>query len=412
MEEKKKVRLGWKEWLLLSFSILFVFFVMGIIDDIIEFPADYYTPQNISLIFPRGSSEEFVSTDFHYWVSINSIGIRDKEITLPKDKNVYRIAVLGDSYTYGWGVNITDTWVRHLESQLQVKGKKVETVNLGKPGADPIYHLELAKVAIPIIEPDLIIIALLQGDDLLAVCGSEFQKSKEDFIYKMLTYMFPNISRKVRKYFTQRYLTKQGQGKPALFTTAEENQESARISAKEIVSQFNEKEKERFNKLDKEIRNAFLNGLINPFLISVAVKSPEVTTVPLEDSSNPAIAPCIEKLTSILKEIKSIGKQVGAETVAVSIPQSFYVNQPAWENIKRLQFTVSPEMLTSENIDKHFILSAEKASVPCFILTPEFRQQKNNPNLFFPIDGHPTPEGHKLIANVLSNQLQRWLEKQ
>lgn len=382
---------------------------MGIIDDIIEFPTDYYTPQNISLIFPRGSNEEFVSTDFRYRVSINSIGIRDKQITLPKDENIYRIAILGDSYTYGWGVNITDTWVRRLENQIKVADKTVETVNLGKPGADPIYYLELAKVAIPIIEPDLIIIALLQGDDLLAVCGSELKKTKENLINKILNYMFPNISRKVRKYFTQRYLTKQGRGKPALFTSAEKNQEYARNSAKEIVSQFNEKEKERFNKLDDEIRNAFLDGLINPFLISVAIKSPEVTIIPLEDSTSPTIAPCIEKLTQILSEINSISKKAGAKTVVVSIPQGFYVNQYAWENMKRLQFEVCPEMLTSENIDKHFILSAEKASLPCFILTPEFREQKDNPNLFFPIDGHPTSEGHKLIAYIISEKLKKLL---
>ncbi|MGC9054061.1 MAG: hypothetical protein ACP5KS_09285, partial [Candidatus Hydrogenedens sp.] len=101
----------------------------------------------------------------------------------------------------------------------------------------------------------------------------------------------------------------------------------------------------------------------------------------------------------------------GAETVVVSIPQGFYVNQHAWENMKRLQFEVSPEMLTTENIDKHFILSAERASLPCFILTQEFREQKDNPKLFFPIDGHPTAKGHQLISNIMSKKLQVWLEQ-
>ncbi|MGC9052794.1 MAG: hypothetical protein ACP5KS_02805, partial [Candidatus Hydrogenedens sp.] len=291
MEKKEKIRFGWKEFCLLFISVSLVLIAIHFIDDLLSFSDNYYLTQGISLIFPRYSNEEFVSTDFRYRVSINSIGIRDKEIHIPKDKNTYRILVFGDSYTYGWGVNITDTWVRHLEHQIKIEGKTVETVNLGKPGADPLFYLELAKVAIPILEPDLIMIALLQGDDLLAVCSSEIKSKKDNVIYNILNYLFPNISKSVRKFLTQKYLIESTKRKPALFTNAEKNQASARNSAREILSQFNEKERKRFNNLDKEIRSAFLDGLINPFLISVAIKSPEITIIPLEDSSNPAIVP-------------------------------------------------------------------------------------------------------------------------
>jgi len=316
-------------------------------------------------------------------VTINSIGIRDKEISIPKDKNTFRILVFGDSYTYGWGVDITDTWVRRLENKIKVIGKIVETVNLGKPGTDPLFYLELAKVSIPLLELDLVLIALLQGDDLLAVCGSEIKNSmNKNILYETLYYLFPNITKNIQKYFTQKYLIKMSRNKPPLFTDAEKNQQSARNSAQEILMPFNEKERARFQSLDENIRSAFLDGLINPFLISIAIKTPEITTKPLEDSSSPSIQPCIEKLTQILIEIASIGERIGAKTVVVSIPQSFYVNQNAWENIKRLQFEVSLEMLTSENIDKHFIISAECAQLPCFVLTEPFRKQKKIPISF------------------------------
>jgi len=411
MEKKEKVQFGWKEFCLLFFSVLLVVLVLHFIDDVFSFPDDYYLIQGLHLIFPKGSNEEFVSTDFRYRVSITSIGIRDKEISIPKDKDTYRILVFGDSYTYGWGVNIEDTWVRRLGHKIKMEGKNVETVNLGKPGADPLFYYELAKVAIPILEPDLILIALLQGDDLLAVCGSEVKTTKDNIIFSVLNYLFPNISKSVRRYLMQKYIIEKMGRKPALINNAEKNQEAARNSAKEILLQLSEKERESFNTLDKEIRSAFLDGLINPFLISVAIKNPKVTITPLEESSSPMITPCIEKLTQILKKIAAMGKKTGAETVVVSIPQGFYVNQYAWENMKRLHFEVSPEMLTTENVDKHFILSAERASLPCFILTQEFREQKDNPELFFPIDGHPTPKGHQLISEILSKKLQEWLKK-
>lgn len=411
MDKKEKVRFGWREFCLFFFSVFLIVLILHFIDDVISFPNDYYLVQGLHLIFPKYSNEEFVSTDFRYRVSINSIGIRDKEIRIPKDKDTYRILVFGDSYTYGWGVNIEDTWVRRLEHKVKVEGKNVETVNLGKPGADPLFYYELAKVAIPILEPDLILIALLQGDDLLAVCGSEVKTTKDNFVFKALNRLFPNISKSIQKYLTQKYLIEKTERKPALFNSAEKNQEAARSSAREILAQFNEKERESFNTLDKEIRSAFLDGLINPFLISVAIKNPKVTVIPLEDSSSPTIKPCIEKLTQLLKDIAVMGKKSGAETIVVSIPQGFYVNQYAWENMKRFHFEVSPEMLTTDNVDKHFILSAEQASLPCFVLTQEFREQKDNPELFFPIDGHPTPKGHQLISEILFKKLQEWLEK-
>ncbi len=412
MHEEKKVHFGWKEFCLLCGSIIFVLVIFRMMDILLSFPYDYYLNKNFSLIFPLYSNEEFVSTDFRYRVSINSIGIRDKEISIPKQKDTFRIIVFGDSYTYGWGVDITDTWVRRLESKIQVEGKTVETVNLGKPGGDPIFYHELAKVAIPILEPDLILIALLQGDDLLAVCGSEISSKGESIFNETLHFIFPNIYKNVQRYFINKELVKQSKNKPALINSAEKNRESARNSAKEILEQFNEKEMERFNQLDEEIRTAFLNGLINPFLISIAVRSPEVTVIPLKDSSSPEIVPCIENLTRILDDINEMGRKAGARTVVVSIPQGFYVNRYAWENMKRLQFEVTSEMLTTENVDKHFVLSAERAFLPCIVLTEEFREQKENSNLFFPIDGHPTTEGHKLIADTLSKKIQKYIKNQ
>ncbi len=109
MHEEKKVHFGWKEFCLLCGSIIFVLVMFRMIDILLSFPYDYYLNKNYSLIFPLYFNEEFVSTDFRYRVSINSIGIRDKEISIPKQKDTFRIIVFGDSYTYGWGVDITDT---------------------------------------------------------------------------------------------------------------------------------------------------------------------------------------------------------------------------------------------------------------------------------------------------------------
>src|SRR5277367_709117 len=51
-------------------------------------------------------------------VSINSEGLRDGEYSIAKPSGVYRIMMLGDSTTFGWGVRQEDTAAKFLERKL------------------------------------------------------------------------------------------------------------------------------------------------------------------------------------------------------------------------------------------------------------------------------------------------------
>lgn len=68
-------------------------------------------------------------------VSINSNGLRDREIPYEKPADTYRILCLGDSVTLGWGVNLDETFNRILERDFNRGGLKpgfrIETLNMG-----------------------------------------------------------------------------------------------------------------------------------------------------------------------------------------------------------------------------------------------------------------------------------------
>src|ERR1700721_790070 len=51
-------------------------------------------------------------------VSINSEGLRDREFSLEKPPGVYRVMMLGDSTTLGWGVRQEDTAEKFLKRKL------------------------------------------------------------------------------------------------------------------------------------------------------------------------------------------------------------------------------------------------------------------------------------------------------
>jgi hypothetical protein len=68
-------------------------------------------------------------------VSINSHGHRDREYSEAKPPDTYRIVMLGDSTTFGWGVPAEQTVAKILESELNkvpVPGyRRVEVINAG-----------------------------------------------------------------------------------------------------------------------------------------------------------------------------------------------------------------------------------------------------------------------------------------
>ena len=69
--------------------------------------------------------------DYHH----NSAGIRsDKEFDKIPSENVLRIALFGDSYTYGSAANLEDTWAYHLEQELMSQGIPNEVLNFGVGG--------------------------------------------------------------------------------------------------------------------------------------------------------------------------------------------------------------------------------------------------------------------------------------
>lgn len=65
-------------------------------------------------------------------VSINSMGHRDNEISLPKTPGRVRIVMLGDSVTFGWGAPMEGTTSETLERLLNESGsRQYEVVNTG-----------------------------------------------------------------------------------------------------------------------------------------------------------------------------------------------------------------------------------------------------------------------------------------
>lgn len=109
-----------------------------------------------------GAKGTFARREFSYAVNINSFGLRGRETTLKKPAGTKRIAVLGDSFTWGIGANDDELYTTVLEKKIPGS----EVLNFGVSGYGPVhYHLLTQKVLS--FEPDVVVIGFCLGNDFI-----------------------------------------------------------------------------------------------------------------------------------------------------------------------------------------------------------------------------------------------------
>ncbi len=99
-------------------------------------------------------------------VSINSIGIRERELTREKEEGAFRILCLGDSVTFGYGTEVDKTYVKVLESILREghPDRRFETINAGIGGFTTLQELLFLKRIGLGFDPDLVIVGFVLND--------------------------------------------------------------------------------------------------------------------------------------------------------------------------------------------------------------------------------------------------------
>lgn len=108
-------------------------------------------------------------------VVTNSLGLRDYRPP-HKSEDKTQILVLGDSFTFGYGVPLEDSYPNLLEQHLnKTRPEHYEVINAGVPGYDTVDEAELLNKIILHYSPRWVIVGLHPGD---LISRAELQRNK------------------------------------------------------------------------------------------------------------------------------------------------------------------------------------------------------------------------------------------
>ena len=357
--------------ILLSLSLLFCFAIVEIGVRILVKDRLHYFPHPRFLYQPdkyrgyklaKNSRGVFRDTQNEYIAraDTNSLGMRDYEYG-EKGENTFRILVLGDSFTFGAGVEFEDTFVKQLESILRQKndGKKYEVINAGVMGYGTDQEYYYLKEWGFKLKPDLVIVAFYIQNDV------------EDVMIGAINH----------------YTVKDGY----------------------LFDLFEHKQKERRkNFLERNSRAyEFFEDRVNNLLIKKGLKKKpwESSGIPLDMKFRlkkypPKLEEAMNKTKGFFKGIDSLEKHIGGKSLILLIPGRNQVFEGWW--LKDLdRFHENPSNYSITRINDELADFAKENKIPFLDLLPSQREYEKKIDLFLPVDPHWNKEGHKLVAKTI-----------
>jgi lysophospholipase L1-like esterase len=355
-------------------------------------------PAGPLLVFPPHYRVSYRTPEFAFTAETNAVGIRDREIDL-NNKNGLRVIALGDSFTYGWGVEGAESWPKVLERLLNDKKQPAEVLNLGCPGTSVDAYATIAERAIPLLKPDLVIVGVLQGDDLKQLdMGSTTDRlfkfngvADDEPASEVLSRVLPNFMELRARLAAHR---------PRQIS-AEQIRAEWQGLAQSMLKRMDADEMARYQKADAKVRDMLVDGGLNPWDVYFAAKQPDYLDFTLHPD-RADVSSAVDKMAACLVRIRAAAGAVDARVETIGVPASCYTCVKGLDSRRRVGYHLDDSALRSTAPDDTIRSACKQAGVGFHSCTANFRKVGAARELYFEYDGHFNPAGHALFAEQVA----------
>jgi lysophospholipase L1-like esterase len=303
----------------------------------------------LGMSYLPGSVWRFTSPEYTATYAINRDGFRDDLAWAPrKAEGTTRILLLGDSFTFGQGVDLSETWPVLAERELE--GLAIDLLNAGIQGMDTRSQLTLLRRLVQRYDVDGVVLGFLIND------------------------LYTNLRRPSQGAVGELQVGKSPREPPTVFRTLDQTRSLHLLT------------------LARRIVQSIDAGYIALYL--AAPERGEYLRPPL--SGRPLRQ--LQITEELLREMAAFCDSLGKPFAVISLPQQFQV---LYQRSGRRD-----ESVDASYYDRHFAQVAKSSgfawvpALPAVVAAPEA-----SGDLFYPLDGHFTPRGTAAVARVVARHL-------
>lgn len=334
----------------------------------------YYLDSARRLRMQPGARRRHVTRLWDVTIAINQEGFRDCE--RPVASPAPPVLALGDSFAFGWGVNLEQTYL-HLVEQLLDRQRSIRIVKAGTPGTGPGDQFRLLEAIADRYRPQLVLLSFFVGNDFTDVqMGGIDQFDVKDGLLLRRELRPPAWSEALRQ----------------------------RLARSSRLLQLL-----RAVQLDFERRRAAAAAPSRH--AALAARDPwlfEFSRIHLRQFPE-ATARGVAQTLEYLDAFQNFCALRGIDFVLLVIPRSIQVSA---EEVREWQtaFDISDDQLDLDHPQKLLREWARRRGARMLDLLPEFRRylaEHPGEKLYYYPDAHFNPAGHKLTADILADYLAR-----
>ncbi len=343
----------------------------------------------------------YATRSYKTTIELNNEGLRDYDHDKLNTHEKFRIIALGDSFTFGNGVNNDQIYAKVLEEC----NSNIETINMGGPGKNPQTSFKMYMSRGLKYEHDIVMLSLFMGRDLPTYHADENNSppqwgfdSEGNFtlIGKMLSQAEVDKIRKSKAAKALSSSSKSGSWRERISYWFVRH-----IQLLTFISNY---------------RDYFSNVIKGSFLYT------KIFNINEGENKGSSVVPnyCMKKdspdmdygwrlLSKTFETMKGYASKEGAELYVVFIPFEFQSSKTLYERSIR-KYGNDPSEFDLEKPNRKLAQVCESLEIPHLDLLPAVKDAVSKGyQLYFIRDGHLNVDGHNFTAKeIYKDLMKRW----